>query len=83
MAAAAGMQTGAIVSVSDGTSVDGTVPFAVPAAASRIGDFSQFLLPSTLFGVLTSPVLIGSPQPVVIGSPQPACSLTVQFTLHP
>jgi len=39
------MKTGAIVSVSDGTSVDGTgpigTPIAVPTAAARVGDFSN------------------------------------------
>ncbi|HTP33677.1 MAG TPA: hypothetical protein VMJ75_15970 [Candidatus Acidoferrales bacterium] len=67
MTAAAGLRTGAIVAISDGTPADGTGAIGVPTAAARIGDFSQ-----TLAGFLTA---------VIATSPLPSCSLTVQFQL--
>jgi uncharacterized protein YggE len=55
MAAAAGMRTGAIVSVSDGSSVDGVTLLADPTTALR-ADF--------LVGLVTSSFSAGTPQPV-------------------
>jgi hypothetical protein len=67
MAAAAGVRTGAIVSVSDGTSLD----VVVPTATSRSGVFSLPDPATAIVGVLSS----------LVYAPQPACSLTVQFKL--
>jgi hypothetical protein len=70
MAAAAGMKTGAIVAVGDGILLEGAVPYAVPSAVFRTGDFASGLLGG-----------IGSSSSVIVGQPQPSCSLTVQFQL--
>jgi len=79
MASAAGMKTGAIVSLTDGSSLEVTVPTAL----QRIGDFSQISAiydPAT--GVLpVSRVLTGFVLPVT--ALKPSCALTVQFKLLP
>ena len=92
MAAAAGMRTGAITTVSDGTSVETTgataAAIAVPTSACRIGDFSALygtivsspaLIPVASPGLSAGVVTI--PVPCIATFPQPSCSLTVQFKL--
>jgi len=69
MAAAAGMKTGAVVAVSDGTSVDGGAVGA-PVAAALLG------VPYLIYDPLTSYL-----PSTIVSTPQPSCSLTVQFKL--
>jgi len=85
MAAAAGMKTGAIVSVSDGSSLDGTGPIGAPAASMRAGDFSYLLLGAPIYGRAVPTTVTVTPivSAVMLSLPQPACSLTVQFKLMP
>jgi uncharacterized protein YggE len=66
MAAAAGIRTGAILSMSDGSSTDGNTPVAI-AGVIRNGDFSAWFATGLSSTIVTSP--------------QPSCSLMVQFQL--
>jgi hypothetical protein len=84
LAAAAGMKAGAIVSVSDGTSVDdqGSVPVSRSGQFQFVGQFSQLAVGDVLTGIPASVVLSQLFVSPFTTTATPSCLVTVQFKLQ-